>query len=214
MQEQKEATIKKGATLDIVKFAEMMKRTLSPEMFRKIFDDSKDKAIAHMLKTTWRGIDLLDREAADLVCTQDNCCWRIWMPPQISSFLSAFYDRDNPDVDKAIIVEVTLEMLAVRGISGDPRTSATRKGNKAVFETCYTGCQCPLVHTYKVIEPTPNLCSCVHNLYPGLFQELYNIPVKARILESCLRGGSHCAFEWEFPEEMIKTPEFKFFPTV
>ena len=154
------------------------------------------------------GIDNIDEKSAAIICRETCNCIDSWMPPEFAAIMSSVYDKNNPDVDKALTLHAILEKAAAA--SSGAEAIMYRKGNIATLETAQNGCMCPFVSIYKVIEPTSNLCSCPQNLFEYYFREYYNIPIKCRVTKSCSRGDDRCVYEMEFPEEMIKTPAYQF----
>jgi hypothetical protein len=194
--------------LDIKKFGEMAMKSFTPEMFTQIIESNRQAAVEAQLQSTWRGIAKIPREYADIICAETCTCWQSWMPPVMESIIENFYDKDNPDVDEALTVNGTLELMAAKA-KGDT-FEIHRKGNIATLITSVKTCLCPFTVNYNIIEPNPNKCTCPARLYEQCYMRLYNVPLKARTIESFHRGGKRCAFEFEFPPELIKTPEFHF----
>jgi hypothetical protein len=54
-------------------------------------------------------------------------------------------------------------------------------------------CICPLIRAGAV--HTPNLCNCSEGFAERMFTKVFERPVKARVIESVLRGGRHCVYE-------------------
>jgi len=194
--------------MTIQEFAEMVMGSFTEEMITEIFESKRQAAVEDQLRRTWQGIAKIPREYADIICKETCRCWEIWIPPEMEAIIENFYDKNNPDVDEALTVNGTIEGMAAKA-KGDT-FEVHRKGNIATLVTSVRGCLCPFVVNYGVIDPNPNKCNCPTFLYEQQYMKLYNVPLKAKCIESFHRGGKRCAFEFEFPPEMIKTPEFHF----
>ena len=194
--------------MEIEDLKKLIQEQLTTEILYQMFESGKERAIENFVRGTWRGINNIDGNSAEIICKETCKCFESWMPPEFESIISDVYDKNNPDVDKALTLHSMIEKVAATPSGAE--ASIHRKGNIATLVTAQKGCICPFVAVYKIIDPTPNICSCPQNLFEFYFQKYYNLPMKCRVTESCNRGGNCCRYEMEFPEELIKTPEFEF----
>ena len=66
-------------------------------------------------------------------------------------------------------------------------------GKRIIADENKPDCVCPLVKAAAV--KTPNLCNCSEGFAERMFAKVLGKPVRARVIESVLRGGTHCMYE-------------------
>ncbi len=66
-------------------------------------------------------------------------------------------------------------------------------GKRIIADENKAQCVCPLKRAGAV--HTPNLCNCSEGFAERMFSKVFARPVKARVVESVLRGGKHCVYE-------------------
>lgn len=66
-------------------------------------------------------------------------------------------------------------------------------GKRIIADENKAECVCPLVRSAAV--DTANLCNCSEGFAERMFGKVYGRQVKARVVESVLRGGRHCVYE-------------------
>ncbi len=71
--------------------------------------------------------------------------------------------------------------------------TADPDGKRLFADENKSACVCPLVRTGAAASP--NLCNCSEGFAERMFSKVLEKPVKARVIESVLRGGSHCVYE-------------------
>jgi len=178
------------------------------ELIEKVFSSGGEDALAELIRAMWKGINKLDYANAAEVGKYTCVCYEVMQPPGWEDVISSVYDKNNPDVDLALTIQGTMENL-VAVMMGD-RFTIDRKGNIATIVMAEKQCLCPYSYEYHIIDPSAAQCNCIPNLYPKAYLRLYGLPIKARAIETIGRGGKRCVAELEFPEELIKTPEFHF----
>ncbi len=67
------------------------------------------------------------------------------------------------------------------------------EGKRIIADENKEQCICPLIRAGAV--HTPNLCNCSEGFAERMFSKVLERPVKARVIESVLRGGKHCVYE-------------------
>jgi len=180
------------------------------ELIEKVFSLGGEDALAELIRAMWKGINKLDAKNAAEVGKHTCICYEVMEPPGWQDVINSVYDKSNPDVDMALTIQGYMEYMAAE-MNGD-RFSIDRKGNIATIVMAESICLCPFSYEYHIIDPSasPAQCNCIPNLYPKAYLRLYGLPIKARAVETIGRGGRRCVAELEFPEELIKTPEFHF----
>jgi len=181
------------------------------EIIEKIFSMGGTDALGKFMPAMWKGINKLTNHQADTVCKETSICYFLMMPPGWEDVIDSVYDKNNPDIDTALVIEGFLEKV-VADMEGD-RFDVHRIGNKATCLMCEKNCLCMFCYEFKVVNPKkqgPAQCHCITHLYPKAYKKLFNLDVKATVVESMGRGDSRCIVELEFPEELVKTPEFHF----
>ncbi len=68
-----------------------------------------------------------------------------------------------------------------------------KDGQRIIADENKSQCICPLIRAGAV--HTPNLCNCSEGFAERMFSKVFERPVKARVIESVLRGGKHCVYE-------------------
>jgi hypothetical protein len=68
-----------------------------------------------------------------------------------------------------------------------------KDGQRIIADENKAQCICPLIRAGAV--HTPNLCNCSEGFAERMFSKVLRKQVKARVIESLLRGGKHCAYE-------------------
>ena len=66
-------------------------------------------------------------------------------------------------------------------------------GKHLIADENKADCVCPLVKTGAA--SSPNLCKCSEGFAERMFSKVFARPVRTRVKESILRGGSHCVYE-------------------
>ena len=68
-----------------------------------------------------------------------------------------------------------------------------KDGKRIIADENKAQCVCPLLRAGAA--HTPNLCNCSEGFAERMFTKVLDKPVKARVIESVLRGGKHCVYE-------------------
>ncbi len=66
-------------------------------------------------------------------------------------------------------------------------------GKRIIADENKAECVCPLIRAGAAA--TPNLCKCSEGFAERMFEKVFEKKVRARVVESVLRGGSHCVYE-------------------
>lgn len=68
-----------------------------------------------------------------------------------------------------------------------------KDGKRIIADENKAQCICPLLRAGAA--HTPNLCNCSEGFAERMFSKVLGKQVKARVIESVLRGGKHCVYE-------------------